>query len=244
VIRLQRAIPKINVTFDKAACLTPGPPINYCMVYCSARPTHHSHFIVRAMLEEWLINAREPYTRARPQIMLRFDHTSAAERDAIFQNGYSLLHHHPGIGPMVNWGYPGDVSLLDLMGLATVIKTFEHEFENDLKFKIAGTLQCSLDTDDLLRSRHMVHERMREISDTAIAHRIAYGRGRLYVPPENTLEDEYFHIEWHSMTARPYVVRVDFENFELKYTVPQKLIDLFGSCFGYDLTYRMVPQGE
>lgn len=244
---LERAIPKFSLTFDRDACLTQGAKINHCMIYCSAKPSQYTHFIVRALIEEWLQTAREPFVQARPNLNMRFEYVSQVERDALFHNGYSILHHRPGFGPILQWGYPSDVSLTDLMGMATVIKTFMHHYETELKFTIAKTLQSVHPVDDLFelqRCRVLVHELFRQVSNAARDQRIAYGRGDLYAPPAHTSEDEYFHMVWQFMSSRAYNIRVDFENFELKFTVPDKLFDLFDSCFGRELTYLMVPQGE
>lgn len=248
MILFQRAIPKISLTFDRDACTTPGAKINHCMIYCAAKPAQYTHFIVKALLEDWLLKAREPYFPDRPSINLRFDSLPAADRDQIFHNGYSILYLIPGKGPVLHWGYPGDVGLIDLMGMATLIKTFQHYYETELKFEIAKLLQSVHPVEthfEIQRSRLGVQNLFQQIANTAYAQRVAFGgRGDLYVPPEKTSEDEYFHMVWHYMTGRAHTIRVDFENFELKFRVPQKLFDLFDTCFGQEITYLMVPQGE
>lgn len=246
MILFQSAIPKISLTFDRDACLAPGAKVNHCLIYCSARPTQYTHFIVKTLIEDWLRNSRDPIGRTHPNVNMRFDHLPAADRDRIFHNGYSILHQQPGFGPVLHWGIPGDVALSDLIGMATVIKTLIHEYETGLKLRIAQILQSTRggDAGDIIRCRVMVHETFHNICNEARNQRIAYGRGQLYVPPENTCEDEYFHMVWYYMSAHTYNIRVDFENFDLKFTVPQKLFDLFDTCFGQELTYHMIPQGE
>lgn len=247
MIFLRRAIPKFSLTFDKAACITPGAKINHCMFFCSAKPKQYTPFIVRALIEDWLLNAREPFVQPRPNLNMRFDYVSQVDRDTMFHNGYSILHMRPGYGPILQFGYPGDVGLIDLMGMATIIKTFQYYYETELKFTIAKILQSAHPVDDLFeiqRCRVLVHDLFRQVEQAAYMQRVAYGRGELYVPPENQSEDEHFRMVWHHMTARAYSIRVDFENFELKFTVPDKLFDLFDTCFGSELTYLMVPQGE
>lgn len=243
---LQRAIPKFSLTFDKEACTQPNAKINHAMIYCASKPQQYSHFIVKALVEDWLRTAREPFVPARPNINMRFEYVTADDRDRLFHNGYSLLYLIPGRGPIVHWGYPGDVGLLDLMGMATIIKTFVHYYETVLKIEIAKILQSTRGDDhgDKIRCRLMVQDLFRQVTHAAYAQRVAYGRGELYVPPENTNEDEYFLMVWHHMSSRAYTIRVDFDNFDLKFTVDPHLMDLFGSVFGSDLTYLMVPREE
>lgn len=244
---LKCAIPKFSLTFDRAACITPDAKINHAMIYCAAKPQQYSHFIVKTLVEDWLHNSRDPIGRTHPKINMRFEHLPAADRDRIFHNGYSILHLQPGFGPVLHWGIPGGVALSDLIGMATVIKTFIHEYETELKFTIAKTLQSAHPVDDqfeIQRCRVLVHELFRQVTHAAYAQRVVYGRGELYVPPENTCEDEYFHMVWHHMTAHAYKIRVDFDNFDLKFTVDPHLMDLFGSVFGSDMTYLMVPREE
>lgn len=246
MIIFRRAIPKISLTFDKDACLSPGAKVNHCLIYCAARPTQFNHFIVKTLIEDWLQNSRDPLERPHPNLNIRFENLLHADRDRIFHNGYSILHLQPGFGPVLHWGILDDVALSDLMGMATVIKTFVRHYETDLKFKIAKILQGSRGEDpgDLIHCRMMVQELFRDVSNAAISQRIAYGRGQLYAAPENACEDEYFHMVWHYMSARAYNIRVEFNNFDLKFLVPQKLFNLFDTCFGTELTYYMVPQGE
>lgn len=244
---LQRAIPKFSLTFDREACTQPNAKINHAMIYCAVKPQQYSHFIVKAMVEDWLRNAREPFVPGRPDLNMRFEYVPAADRDRLFHNGYSLLYLIPGRGPIIHWGYPGDVGLLDLMGMATIIKTFVHYYETELKITIAKTLQGAHPVDDqfeIQRCRLLVHDLFQRVTHNAYAQRVAYGRGELYIPPENTSEDEHFLMVWHHMTARAYTIRVDFDNFDLKFTVDQRLMDLFGSVFGSDMTYLMVPREE
>lgn len=246
MILFQRTIPKISLTFDRDACISPGAKVNHCLIYCSAQPTQHNHFIVKTQIEEWLRNSRDPFERQHPKISIRFEHLPHDDRDRMFHNGYSIMYLQPGFGPVLHWGILDGVALSDLIGMATVIKTFLHYYETDLKFQIAKILQCSRGEDrvDLIHCRMMVQELFRDVSNSAISQRLAYGRNQLYAPPENTSEDEYFHMVWHYMSARAYQIRVEFNNFDLKFLVPQKLFDLFDSCFGQELTYHMIPQGE
>lgn len=245
MILFQRAIPKISLTFDIGACITPDAPINHCMIYCATKPYQYSHIIVKTLVEDWLRTARQPYPPDRPIINLKFEYVSTIHRDRLFQNGYSVLCLIPGLPPILHWGCPGNVSMHDLMGMATVIKTFLYYYETDLKPTIARRLQCTYPVDypqETRCCRAMVHELFRQVSNAAREQRIAYGRSELYVAPENTCEDEYFYMLWH--TSKAYRIRVDFDNFDLKFLVPQKLFDLFDSCFGAELTYHMVPEGE
>lgn len=245
---LQQAIPRISVSFDKAACNQPNSPVTSCVIFCDAKQRQFHHFIVQTMIEDLLRNPRDHLSKMRPNLNLKFDHVSQVDRDQIFHNGYSILYRNPGYGPVMQWGYPGGVSMIDLMGIASVIKTFNYEFDNHMKVEIARTIQTAsylmIDRDELPRCRLMMHDRFHQISDLSRNLRLSISRDPIYTPPPTPHEDSFFEIHWQFSTSQSYTIYVDFENFELSYAVPQHLFDLFDSCFGPELTYRMHPIQE
>lgn len=246
MILMQRAIPRISVSFDVNACNQQKSPITSCVIFCSAEERQHSHFVVKSLIEDWLRNVREPYATGRPNLNLKFRSVKPIDRDQILHNGYSVLHQHPGIGPVLHWGFPGGVSLIDLMGMATVIKTFNHYYDMELKSDIAQKLQIIHPVDEpaiLNYCRQMVHTLFEGVTNMARMQRLCAGKESLVVHDPFAFENDYIKMQWQHAIGRYFGILVVFENFDLKYVVPPHLFDLFDSCFGPELTYRMVPEG-
>lgn len=248
-MELQRAIPRINITFNKEACMAKGAAVNYSMIYCDADETPHAHFVAQTMVENWLRHARETNTHIRPYPNLSYRRMSHADCDKIYANGYSIMRLVVGVGPVLHWGHPNDVSVLQLMNMATIIKTFQHYFDTELKMRIADKLNSkhSLDFESSIEhSRFLVHDLMIQVSRVATAHRLVYGKRDLYQEPASQIEDEYFDLwfQFPGYSPEGYKIRVSFENFNLRYTVPRKLFDLFDSGFGSEFTQHMVPLME